>query len=144
MDRSDRYIVVDSEVLPDVFPKVLEAKNLLAKGAAKNSSEACKMVEISRSAYYKYKDKIFSYSERISKENVTFHFILEDKPGILSALLTRFYEWGANILTVNQNIPNDAVAVVSVTVRPPDHGNGQESLLESLKQIQGVVEVKIL
>ncbi len=144
MERTDRYIVVDSEVLPEVFLKVLEAKELLAKGTAKTSSEACKMVGISRGAYYKYKDKMFSYSERASSENVTFHFVLEDEPGILSAVLTRFYELGANILTVNQNIPNDAVAVVSVSVRLPGGGNARSDLLAMLRQVRGVVDVKII
>ena len=144
MEQSNRYIVVDSEVLPEVFLKVLEAKGLLAKGAAKTSSEACKMVGISRGAYYKYKDTMFSYSERVSSENVTFHFVLEDEPGILSAVLTRFYELGANILTVNQNIPNDAVAVVSVSVRLPGGENARTGLLAMLQQVKGVVDVKII
>lgn len=144
MEQTDRYIVVDSEVLPEVFLKVLEAKSLVAKGAAKTSSEACKLVGISRGAYYKYKDKMFSYHERMGDENATFHFVLEDEPGILSAVLTRFYELGANILTVNQNIPNDAVAVVSITVRMPGGGGGPTELLTLLRQVRGVVDVKIL
>lgn len=145
MERSDRYIVVDADVLPEVFLKVLEAKSLIAKGAAKTSSEACKMVGISRGAYYKYKDKLFSYSERMNSGSVTFHFVLEDEPGILSAVLTRFYELGANILTVNQNIPNDAVAVVSVSVRiPNDAESDQSNILDLLRQVKGVVDVKIL
>ncbi len=144
MEQSERYIVVDSEVLPEVFLKVLEAKSLLAKGTAKTSSEACKMVGISRGAYYKYKDKMFGYSERFGSDNITLHFVLEDTPGILSAVLTRLYELGANILTVNQNIPNDAVAVVSVLVRMPSGEKSQTHLLNLLKQVQGVVDVKIL
>lgn len=144
MSRLDRYIVVDSEVLPDVFQKVLEAKRLLAKGTAKSSSEACKLVGISRGAYYKYKDRMFSYSERMGSENVTFHLVLEDEPGILSAVLTRFYELGANILTVNQNIPNDKVAVVSVSARISETTTDRDEILTALERVKGVVEAKIL
>ena len=143
METLNRYIVVDSEVLPDVFLKVVEAKEILAKGIAKSSSDACKTVGISRGTYYKYKDHIFPYREELSHETVTFQFVLEDEPGILSALLTRFYDWGANIVTVNQNIPNDAVAVVSVSVRMPGTEK-REEILTQLRQMRGVVEGKIL
>jgi len=144
MNRTNHYIVVDASALPDVFAKVLDVKSILAKGGAKTSSEACKIVGISRGAYYKYKDKVFVYREKEGNESVTFHFVLEDKPGILSALLTRFYELGANILTVNQNIPNDEVAVVSITVHIPGDKNDRNELLLQLGKVGGVVEVKII
>ena len=54
-----RFLLVDSDVLPDVFMKVVKAKELLASGSVKNLSAAAKEVNISRSALYKYKDKIF-------------------------------------------------------------------------------------
>jgi len=144
MTGTDRYIVVDSTVLPEVFLKVLEVKGLLAKGTAKTSSEACKMVGISRGAYYKYKDRLFLFSEMVSDENLTFHFVLEDGPGILSSVLACFYEIGANILTVNQSAPNDTVAVASVSVRMPETCADRAEALNRLRQVKGVVEVKIL
>lgn len=144
MTGTERYIVVDSSALPDVFRKVLDVKELLAKGSARSSSEACKLVGISRGAYYKYKDRMFYYDERISNENVTFHFVLEDTPGILSSVLACFYTMGANILTVNQNIPNDSVAVVSISVRLPDPFVDREGILDRLSSVKGVVDVKIL
>ena len=36
---------------------------------------------------------------------MTIHAVLEDRPGVLMALISSFYDAGANILTVNQNIP---------------------------------------
>lgn len=36
---------------------------------------------------------------------------------MLSRVLQKLYELGANILTVNQNIPVDSVAVVTISVR---------------------------
>ena len=51
-----RFLLVDVSVLPEVFLKVLKAKELLAAGSAKNVSAATKMAGLSRSAFYKYKD----------------------------------------------------------------------------------------
>lgn len=54
-----RFLLVDVNVLPEVFLHVLKAKELLASGKAKNISVATKMAGLSRSAFYKYKDCIF-------------------------------------------------------------------------------------
>ena len=48
-----RFLLVDVNVLPEVFLRVLRAKELLASGAAKNISVASRMVGVSRSAFYK-------------------------------------------------------------------------------------------
>lgn len=142
MDRDSQYIIVDSKVLPEVFSKVLEAKSLLAKGIAKNSTEACKMAGISRGAYYKYKDSLFTYSERMNNEIVTFHLTLADEPGVLSSVLSRLYETGANVLTVNQNIPNDKVADVTVSVRMQQQVETMEQVIQLIKSTDGVLDFK--
>ena len=58
-----QYLIVSKEILPDYFDKVIEARNLLNNGKVKGVSEAVKMVGISRSTYYKYKDFVFTPSE---------------------------------------------------------------------------------
>ncbi|MGI5895711.1 MAG: ACT domain-containing protein [Oscillospiraceae bacterium] len=144
MGNLEQYIVVDAEVLPEVFHKVMEAKSLLAKGIAKSSSDACKMVGISRGTFYKYKDRMFIYSERMSNEILTLQLVLEDEPGILSAVLSGLYKLGANILTVNQNIPNDKVAAVTISIRIPDPGPNIQTVTDCLGMVNGVVEVKLI
>ena len=54
-----RFLLVDADVLPEVFLKVLQAKELLASGAVTNISTAARQAGISRSAFYKYKDTVF-------------------------------------------------------------------------------------
>ena len=51
-----RFYLVDAQVLPEVFLKVVRAKELLASGEARSISAATRAVELSRSAFYKYKD----------------------------------------------------------------------------------------
>ena len=54
-----RFYLVDAEVLPEVFLKVVKAKELLASGEVRSISAATRSVDLSRSAFYKYKDCIF-------------------------------------------------------------------------------------
>lgn len=137
------FIVVSSDVLPEVFPKVLEVKRLLACGEEKSSASACKHVGISRSAFYKYRECVFTYDEKLTQKIVTYYAVLRDEPGVLSCLLSEIHKHGANILTVNQNIPIDGVASVTITARL--NGADEAHLLHRrLSALNGVVEVKFL
>ena len=139
-----RLVVVSSEVLPDIILKVLQAKRLEAIGEAKSSTEACKMVGISRSAYYKYKEQVFAYEEKLNQKIVSFYLVLRDEKGVLSSILTRLYELNTNVLTVNQNIPGDDFATVTISVRF-DGANAEANLVKAeLRKLYGVVDVKII
>ncbi len=142
MSDKPRFLVVSADVLPEVILKVLEAKRLLSKAQAKNSSEACRMVGISRSAFYKYKDNVQLYEERDNSQLGTLYLKLSDEPGVLSRVLKKLYENGANILTVNQNIPLDSVAIVTISVRINRDEVHMEEILRNLSEIDGVVSVK--
>lgn len=139
--NNSTYFLVDSKVLPSVFEGVILAKELLADGRAQNASQAVKMAGISRSAFYKYKDYVFKYSDTQQK-NLTLIARLSDKAGTLSSLTTALYEYGANILTVNQAIPVDGAAEVSVMIKTNDLTVTIDEMLQSLKSIDGIISIK--
>lgn len=131
------YLLVDKSILPKVYVKVLEAKSLLQSGEASNASQAAKMAGISRSAYYKYKDKIFEYSEQ-GDDVSTVNAKLKDNAGVLSAVMNVLYVAGANILSINQSIPLNGVADVSITFSFADSEVSQDELIEKIKEVGGV------
>ncbi|MBD5143187.1 MAG: ACT domain-containing protein [Ruminococcus sp.] len=140
----NRLIVVDASVLPDVISKVLKVKELIANKEEKSSASACKRVGISRSAYYKYKDCVFSYEDKLTQRIMNLHAVLQDKVGVLSNVLLALYDLDANILTVNQNIPVDSVATVNFSIRLCGELQSPVLLKQQLMQIDGVVDIKIL
>ncbi len=142
MENETKKLVISSEVLPAVFLKVLEAKKLLSKGVAKNSTDACKMVGVSRSAFYKYKDCVSPYDDKHQSKTITIYLRLSDEPGVLSSVLTTLYRYEANILTLNQNIPIERVADVTVTIRINPSKTNFNEIKSDVKQIDGVVECK--
>ena len=109
-----KFLLVDSDVLPEVFLKVVKAKELLAAGNVKNLSAAAKEVQISRSALYKYKDKIFDVSE--AKTVVALHVVLIDELGALQSLLKLIAKYNISIVTITQSAPVDGTAAVSLTM----------------------------
>lgn len=144
MFKQAKYIVVDTSVLPEIFEKVLEVKKLVANQSERSFSSACKTVGISRSAFYKYRDFVFAYDDKMTQKIINLSLILRDQAGILSSALTVLYEMQANILTVNQNIPADGVAAVSISLKMKEQSADPRTITHALKELDGVVSVKLL
>lgn len=142
-NATSKLLLVDACVLPEVFEKVVEAKRLLAVGIAKNLSDAAKTAGISRSAFYKYKDYVFMHNENIDEHVVTVNASLIDRPRVLSGMINELSTIGANILTVNQNIPVDGVAPVSISARLGKDIDVTQ-MISRLNSLDGIVEVKVL
>jgi chorismate mutase len=144
MENGQRFVLVDEQVLPTIFQKVLAAKQYLLKDEAHNLTEACRMADVSRSAFYKYKDCIAYYESEHANKDVTIYLKLSDEPGILSAVLHEIYAFQANIITLNQNVPSDTVAGVTITIRLDNAQAGVEMIMERLRQLRGVLSVRKL
>lgn len=141
---SSKLIVVSASVLPEVITKVLEVKKLLANREEKSSAAACKRIGISRSAYYKYKDCVFCYEEKLTQKIINIYAVLKDEPGVLSSVLQVINAMGANILTLNQNIPIDGVAGITLALRMNGDISGINSIKSIISDVNGVVDVKII
>lgn len=138
-----KYLLVEQSILPEVYTKVLTAKSLLVSGEATSASAAAKMAGISRSAYYKYKDKIFEYSGD-NEDTTTINAKLTDNAGVLSSVMNELYLAGANVLSVNQSVPVNNVADVSVTVRTADTHITNDEMVKKIKNISGVKSVEMV
>ncbi len=143
MSEKYKYLIVESSVLPEVFGKVVEAKELLAKNIAKNSSHACELVGLSRSTFYRYKDCVEVYNAD-QHHTITLNISLDDKPGVLASVLDFLRNNGANILTINQSIPVNSVAPVCISMRDNSVSHSISSTIDSIKKLDGVVSAKFV
>lgn len=137
--KESNLLLVKTEVLPEVFSKVVKAKYLLSCKRAKSASEAARMCGISRSAFYKYKDSVFVYNDWSLESVINISAVLEDKAGTLSNFIYTLREMGANILTINQGMPSGGVASVTVSYRSEEHGFEVDEILKRILEIDGVV-----
>lgn len=137
-----KYFLINADILPDIYAKVIEAKNYIASGEAGTTSQAIKMAGLSRSTYYKYKDAIFEYNGEDSDETATISAKLKDNAGVLSALMNEIYKAGGNVLSVNQSAPVNSVADVSVTIRIAEMTISPDELLKNIKNVNGISAVK--
>jgi len=142
--EKNQYFIVSASALPDVFVKVAEAKRMLQVGEARTIGEAVKLVGISRSAFYKYKDAVQPFQNMKAGHIITFYALLRDNPGVLRNYLSIFADSGANVLTINQTIPTNGCAGVTISAETSDMNQTIEELMSNISQANGVLKCEIL
>ncbi len=144
MNENNDKMIVDADLLPEVLIKVMDAKKLLSQGKAKNASEAARMAGISRSAFYKYKDGVSVYADESRDKIVSYSMTLIDEPGILSNVLAVLSENGANVLTLNLNLPIDGAAPCTISFTTGNLKCDGHTLREAIRAIEGVITCRNL
>ncbi len=144
MANEPKYYIVEASALPTVFLKVAEAKRLLSTGEASTVNEATQMMEISRSAFYKYRDAVLPFQNMMTGRIITFQLLLQDEAGILSAILGLFASRKANIITINSIVPTNGCAVVTISAETMELTVQLEELLRELRMTGGVIKAEIL
>ena len=134
-----KYYIVSEDALPDIFIKVAEAKRMLQVGEAQTVGEAARRMNISRSAFYKYKDTVFD--AETGRETITVVATLLDKTGALQGLLSGISAAGASIVTITQSRPENGAAQVEVTVRTGTMQMTVDEMLTRLSRQPCVVEI---
>ena len=140
----NRMLIVQTNVLPDVFEKVIAAKNLLKSGDANTIQQACAMVSLSRSTFYKYKDTVFDYTTQERGRIVNIFMLLSHEPGILSNILNIIASFKGNILTINQNIPVLDVASLTLTIDTKHMSITPAKLIKEIADSKGCKEIEII
>lgn len=138
------YLVIDKRVLPDVYEKVLFAKKLLKDGKVKEITEAVKQAGISRSVYYKYKDHVFDFSETSEGRKVTYNIILRNEKGVLSNISNYIASVGGDILTINQGIPLNGYANLSITIDLSTVDGDLKTLTDGLTNLRNIEKVEFI
>lgn len=144
MNKKMKYYLVAAEALPEIFLKVAEAKRMLHAGEVSTAGEAARTVGISRSAFYKYRDSILPFTDMKTGRIITFYTLLKDNPGVLSDVLSIFAASGANILTINQTIPTNGCAAVTISAETSSMQLSLDELIAEAGALGGVVKFEIL
>ncbi|WP_123054242.1 ACT domain-containing protein [Clostridium sp. JN-1] len=139
-----KYLIIDTRILPQVFTKVIKLKELLRIGEVKDISDGVKKVGISRSTYYKYKDFVFTLSEGVTGHKVTLGLMLAHEAGTLSKILDKIALRRGSILTINQDIPINKAASVTITFDASKLNTEINDLVDELSSIKNVVKVDLI
>ena len=137
------YYLVRKRAVPEVLQKVVEVNRLLSSGGARTVAEATAAVGISRSSYYKFKDDIEEFHDRLAGRTLTLSLEVTDDTGVLSGILQVIAVSGANILTIHQSIPTGGIATVSISIRAGEQGENVSDILSGLRELHGVRKIRV-
>lgn len=138
------YYLIEASAVPKVYKKIVETKELLARDSEISIADAVSRVGLSRSTYYKYKDSVSRFRDADTKRPITIHAKLLDRKGVLSSLLRLLSEFGASIVTINQSIPTNGIALLTLSISSQNLSAGIEELMEKAVGLDGVKSFELL
>ena len=144
MTEKSTFYLVKEEILPEAIKKTIKVKEVLKRGEVKTINEAVERMGLSRSAYYKYKDFVFPFYEASREKIISLSILLEHKAGVLSRVLNTIANDGGSILTINQGIPLQGIANITLSIETKDLLVDMEALLDKLRMIDGVKRLEVL
>lgn len=143
-DKGLKFYLVREDILPEAIKKTIKVKEILKHQQAKTINEAVRIMDLSRSAFYKYKDCVFPFYDVTQGKVVTLSMNLSDKPGELSQVLNMIAASNGSILTINQGIPLQGMANVSIAIETKDLQLSVEDLVKKLETLSGVRSVYVI
>ncbi|ANY70363.1 ACT domain-containing protein [Paenibacillus algorifonticola] len=141
---TQRYFAVREDMLPEAILKTLQVKEMLARGEAATVHEAAEKANLSRSAFYKYKDGVYAMHQINRERLVTISMELEHRSGVLSKVLSLVATHEGNVLTMNQSIPLQGLAHVVISVDVSQLSGDLDSLMDVIRSQQGVRKAAVI
>ena len=142
--KKDKFYLVNEVILPEAIKKKIKVKSILQLGEAKTINEAVEKMDLSRSAYYKYKDYVFPFYELSQGKIVSINALISNESGMLSNILRIIADHNGSVLTINQNLPLQGVAHVNISFETKELTLPVEDVLHEVRQLDGVIKVELI
>ena len=142
--QKDKFYLVNEVILPEAIKKTIKVKSILQLGEAKTINEAVEKMDLSRSAYYKYKDYVFPFYELSQGKIVSINALISNESGMLSNILRIIADYNGSVLTINQNLPLQGVAHVNISFETKELTLPVEDVLHEVRQLEGVIKVELI
>ncbi len=143
-EKKDKFYLVQEDILPEAIKKTIKVKEILQHGEAKTINEAVERMNLSRSAYYKYKDYVFPFYEIAQGKIVSITVSMNNQAGMLSSILRAIAEKKGSILTINQGIPLQGIANASISFETKELESPLEEVLDNIRDLPGIIAVEII
>ena len=142
MDNSKdtQFYLVDERILPEAIKKTIQVKNLLSNGEAKTIHQAVQMADLSRSAYYKYKDRVEPFYEAIQGRVFSVSIMISHESRVLQLIARE----NGSIITINQGIPLQDIANVTMSFETRHMKISVEDIIRRIGRIKGVKEITLI
>ncbi|MDW8798564.1 ACT domain-containing protein [Staphylococcus pseudoxylosus] len=147
MDKKDykKFYLIREDVLPESVVKTLKIKEVLKNNPSLSIFEAVKQFDLSRSAFYKYRDTIFPIDEKMeSTREFTLILYVNDIVGMLAEVLNTLSSLSLSVLTIHQSIPMESRATITLSLDAKGTNLEIDDVMEALRVIDHVSKVELI
>lgn len=147
MDSKDykKFYLIREDVLPESVVKTIKIKDALKSDPKLSIFEAVKKYDLSRSAFYKYRDTIFPVDEKMeTTKEFTLILYVNDIVGMLAEVLNTLSRLSLSVLTIHQSIPMDQRATITVSLDSKGTDLEIDDVVASLQTIEHVSKVELI
>lgn len=88
-NNEKQFYLVDFQVLPEAIKKTIRIKESLKNGRVKTINEALSAMNISRSAYYKYKDHVEPVTGAVKEHSITYFIMMQNDFSLLNKIMRK-------------------------------------------------------
>ena len=138
MTKEQQFYLVDFSILPEAIKKTIRVKEMLKSGSSGTINEAVHKVNMSRSAYYKYKDHVASADDDKEDRVVVLFIIMQDDMAVFGRIHRRIAKEKQEVLSVNRTKISEKLYSSVITLKTKESAEDMESLYEALKETKGI------
>lgn len=147
MDNKDnrKFYLIREDVLPESVIKTLKVKDALKNNSNLSIYDAVKQFNLSRSAFYKYRETIFPVDEKIlDQREFTLFLYVNDIVGMLAQVLNAISQLQLSVLTIHQSVPIEDKATITLSLNARNSNLSIDEVIESLREINHVTKVDLI
>ena len=147
MDNKDnrKCYLIREDVLPESVIKTLKVKDALKNNSNLSIYDAVKQFNLSRSAFYKYRETIFPVDEKIlDQREFTLILYVNDIVGMLAQVLNAISQLQLSVLTIHQSVPIEDKATITLSLNARNSNLSIDEVIESLREINHVTKVDLI
>jgi len=147
LDNKDnrKFYLIREDVLPESVIKTLKVKDALKNNSNLSIYDAVKQFNLSRSAFYKYRETIFPVDEKIlDQREFTLILYVNDIVGMLAQVLNAISQLQLSVLTIHQSVPIEDKATITLSVNARNSNLSIDEVIESLREINHVTKVDLI
>lgn len=147
LDNKDnrKFYLIREDVLPESVIKTLKVKDALKNNSNLSIYDAVKQFNLSRSAFYKYRETIFPVDEKIlDQREFTLILYVNDIVGMLAQVLNAISQLQLSVLTIHQSVPIEDKATITLSLNARNYNLSIDEVIESLREINHVTKVDLI
>lgn len=147
MDNNDykKFYLIREDVLPESVVKTLKIKDALKNNPELSIYEAVKLFDLSRSAFYKYRETIFPVDEKmLDRREFTLILYVNDIVGMLAQVLNTVSKLQLSVLTIHQSVPMEEKATITLSLSAKDTTISIDEIIKALRNIEHVSKVELI